>query len=269
MSEQARWLGGAVPPSWGVDVAAALSLKRRQDKTIRSRPTAFSLVSNLIGNEVWPVQNQGSRGTCNAFATVAAEEYVHHRRRGWVHRAIEPVGGALLRGHPQHCIFRHWRDFGPTYQQSYEENGATFIAQSALALEKIRHSRRSILTIRSGQTGRILCGKHSFSGVMDASSRKVESSKLFHNIVEAERGPLYGLEKIWRIDPGSNTVSDIFLKALQEGFPVVAGFAVLQDEGMAAWFGPLAENYGRVTYPSDSVVANLKRAGVTLYAFWL
>jgi len=77
MTEKRFTYGAAIPGNW--TVAGAIGAARAApEPVVRTDFSDRNLAAGLMSGGGWPVRDQGPRGTCNAFAVVAAEELVLH-----------------------------------------------------------------------------------------------------------------------------------------------------------------------------------------------
>lgn len=262
MVDRKSRLGCAVPPSWQLDIPIAVANQDNRRSAFHHTPSEpINLAAPLIGNDAWPAVNQDTRGTCNAFATVAAEElthFIHGPKYSSVVSLSEEQFYAAIRAVSFSEI---GVELDEETEREYLRNGATFIAQSHIALISSGIAEERLLPYEPHRAINYFVENLPDEVVRNAATRKVASSAIFHNIVEATRGPLIGLDKTWRVDLDDQPTSEIILDALRNGFPVVAGFAILDGVGWGAWFGPAADDYGKVSYPYDSYLPGLNRVG--------
>lgn len=243
--------GAALPEEWNAVEALNAAQLRQQQKTIPLDHVPVTEPINiaqkqgidLITSGDWPVRDQAHRGTCNAFAAVAAEELSNWRETG----IMEPYSEEYL--------------YAATRKQSLsglnadackvKKKGTTFLRQVKDAL-------------RPAQKGLVRAGDPDY----DASPETTENyavarapsphavitphGSYAHDVFER---PVVGPNSVWREGPTEGTtVVDIFLNQLQKGVPVVASFAILEGPGARAFTSSDARAYGVVSYPHISIV---------------
>ncbi|MBE9640661.1 C1 family peptidase [Salipiger mangrovisoli] len=267
--------GGAAPPAWGVEMACdacrAASGPRHErchegphgTSEQRELP-AVDLASDLIRSGRWAARDQGARGTCTAFAVVAAEELWRYRNRDAAEASADflPLSEEYLYS----AIWRSsYADVGISRPQGeaerLEAEGATYLAQAVLALQTCGLCRADLVPYEEDRAANFRHPRFADCVEQEAGSRRIATGGLVHNIVDLEEGPTVGLDKIWKHARGDRLTSQVLHEALAAGSPVVAAFATLDQIGHGTWFGPEAQLYGKVIYPSDQYLRGLRPDG--------
>lgn len=260
--------GGAVPPAWGVEMACeACHEDPLGPGTCHSHgegKEAVDLAGDLIGSGLWVPRDQGSRGTCTAFAVVAAEELWHFRNgdgtggtAGFQALSEEYLYSAIWRfSYEEAGVRRTAVDI-----RDLEADGATYLAQAKLALERFGVCSGELVPYGDDKATNFRHTQFDDAIEDEAAGRRVAPGTLVHNIVDIEQGPATGLDRIWKHARGNRRTSDVLREALAEGSPVVAAFATLDRIGRGTWFGPEAQLYGKVIYPSDRYLRGMQPDG--------
>ncbi|MDG1531169.1 MAG: hypothetical protein P8Q99_07425 [Paracoccaceae bacterium] len=208
--------------------------------------------STLIGGEdfhlnKWLVRDQSNRGTCNAFAVVAAEELSRSLNSGTIGPLSEEYLYAEMRSQPLPPVVTEEAD-----KTLIEESGATFLLQAVQPM-------KSEKLFKAGDTkydeDRFLASNFDV-GLAPSSAEKVtKHSEYVHNIWKK---PNVGLSDNWFNDIlQGETVVSTFLEQIQNNVPVVASFALFDGVGSGVFTSPEARLYGRARYPLPSIVKDL------------
>jgi len=247
--------GAALPPSW--DLGAVLDFGRQGGASVFDYTDVnVNLAENLLAPGDWAIRDQGARGTCNAFAVVAAEELVRYRRdpRDPVMPLSEEQFYASIRKIPPACV-----GINLTAKQlaKQSDTGTTYLAQAAKALVDFGICRADLLPYQNKDFDIGFATETVPDTAMtDAAARRLLPGQLTHNIIDIKVGSP-PKDTVW-VDPIDSSVSDIFIQKLLDGLPVVASFAILSGGGQASWHGPEARWWGKVRYPRGSKLETLQ-----------
>lgn len=258
--------GGAIPQGWRVEDAARDAQERIARNRFflpRSIPGGGGLLADvdpfdrtvnvaqtengdLIASGDWPVRNQAHRGTCNAFATVAAEELYNWHRNGNLVNFSEEYLYAATRQQPL---------VGLTVDAAkFEKDGATFLQQVRNAL---RDAPISIVPAGNPPYDTDPDRKRNFTIEINPNAPAVTTRgwSYTHDIFDR---PVVSENSKWRHDVlNGKRVSDTFLDQLHNGIPVIASFAVLGGPAAGVWNNAKTRRSGIVSYPKYS---NLKES---------
>lgn len=254
--------GGGVPPGWSVRNA----LGNRGRRLARTRgnelfsPRLLVGPSNHMQPSDWPVRDQGTRGTCSAFALAAAEELVETNER----RKMTDLSEEFLYAHMREDIFGHLEEIGVDVamidQEEILRSGGTFLWGGVRALEV--HGiceERFAKYDKSKSPENYTMSEFSDDAVTNSKARRRHQSEFEHDITKE---PTAGDDRFWVNKSNDVAVSSVLAKKIQQGLPVAASFAVLSGIGTQAWESDLARHWGKVKYPPDSyAAANLKPIG--------
>lgn len=197
----------------------------------------------------WPVRHQHARGTCNAFAVVAAEEVRRFIESG--ETSYEPLS-------EEHLYDKAWRmpltrvPKPPTgiAKKIFERQGGTYLGQVMDVL--IQNGLADAADAPYDPDALVKPPEQSkvFSGLnaQQVLGRKVEEDQLFHDIAQ---------EKIdfinqWKKGSPRVSLADFFVRRLADGKPVAAAFPIL-NEAEYVWTGEYARTSGHVRYPPDKI----------------
>lgn len=242
-------LAGVGPRPKGA--AARKQPKRLQYKTVML--VDDDVVGNLLADGKWPVRDQNARGTCNAFAMVAAEELARHRKRP--HKPMKMLSEehfyAAIRKIPQDRSILHIteQDVAANVQ-----TGATYLLQVKDALVQFGLCTADLLPYQPDAAPNSYVDPLTKAVRKDAAKRRLKKRKIVHNIMDSSRsaGPPHDIT--W-LQPRKRRVSSQFIKKLRKGVPVVAAFAIVSD---GSWLGYQAEDLGQITY---NVPLDMTKAG--------
>ena len=273
--------GGGVPSTWTTQTALFLgeesnNLALRNVLTIETDLSSHTDTAMCPEepqaklNEIWHVPDQGTRGTCTAFAVKAAEELWRYRNRTSEDpEELVPLSAEFLyskmRDHSYTCVGVEVPD-----QQLEKQTrlGATYIAQARRALATAGVCPEFLAPYDASQAVAFRQKKFSETATDRAMELKVEESIFEHDIVQVTKGRPIGTGKVWRNrknyhqDDGEPiTTSKIFHDALAKGSPIVAAFALLNSEGKTAWVGARTRLCGQVVYPTDEFITRLRPVG--------
>ncbi|MCB1342873.1 MAG: hypothetical protein KDK24_17755 [Pseudooceanicola sp.] len=258
---QGRFVGGAAPPpGWSVDAVLRAEREGGSVSVLDYSDKDSNLVENLLDTKSgWMIRDQGPRGTCNAFAVVAAEELVRSKRDG--HKPFQLFSEehlyAAMRAIPPDWVGLQANAKSTSFQ---DRTGTTFLAQAARALTDIGLCRRELMPYRKDRLkAGFVVKNRPFEADNDAAQRRLEAREITHNIVEIDAPVTSQLDIRWKT-PLNGTVADLFVAKLKQGLPVVAAFAIVSNGGVNAWFGPEARQFGKVRYPSSDRLAGAEAA---------
>ncbi|MEM8730671.1 MAG: hypothetical protein AAGF79_12200 [Pseudomonadota bacterium] len=200
----------------------------------------------------WTPRSQGRRGTCTAFAVVAAEELYHARQSGT--QSIVPLSEEFLYQRMRLEQFLPELGLEQEVLDYLKETGATFLDQARQVLQEEGLCRRALIPYRShpllpSDYTVDLDAETETAALQDAASRKA----VFEHNVWANPDGL-GKEKPWDDDIGSQTVSEIFRAQLAVGLPVVASVMIVRGSLLNGWDGVHAIRCGKVLYPSQDAL---------------
>lgn len=257
-----RTNAAAVPQGWNAaDSIEAAKAREQQFNLTQDNDGFLKFLSQtggprqstlIVGEDFhlnkWPVRDQSNRGTCNAFAVVAAEELSRSLNSGTIEPLSEEYLYAEMRRQPLPPVVTEEAD-----KTLIEESGATFLLQAVQPM-------KSEKLFKAGDTkydeDRFLAPNFDV-GLAPSSAEKVtKHSEYVHNIWKK---PNVGLSDNWFNDIlQGETVVSTFLEQIQNNVPVVASFALFDGVGSGVFTSPEARLYGRVRYPLPSIVKNLK-----------
>jgi hypothetical protein len=200
---------------------------------------------NLRG---WRVRNQHARGTCNAFAVVAAEEL---RRfivwKGYTPLSEEYLYEKALRKPPT----RVPNPVTGIAADRFKELGGTYLGQLADALIKDGIADAKDVAYKPFAPAKPPDEARVFESSVEsiAAGRKVEPAELFHDITSEGVGP----KRRWANGTLGPNLVDFFVNQLSKERPVAAAFAIL-NEAEYVWTGEYARASGHIRYPTDKIV---------------
>ena len=251
-----RFSGGAMPSSWSMAVPKELGARAADFKSFLP-PEPIDLVADTGGYDTWKVRDQGHRSTCTAFAVAAAEELVnrtHHRDRN-VQLSVEhlysqirmvPLSDTGIKLEDREAV-------------AIVQSGATFIKQAELALLRGGTAPETLMPYDVGRPASFFEMNITQDALDAGQAAKPQQQDLTHNIVDVEGGDLWGDMKIWKTPLTLGPVSEVFLNALRDKYPVVAGFVMLSGLGIGSWLGQRAVRYGEVIYPNPPTAETLRK----------
>lgn len=234
--------GGGIPGGWTTEKILRSNARIENEVGFRDLPAYYdiNLASDLMDR--WPIREQGmNRGTCNAFAAVAAEELAIYRDDPG--QGLQPLSEEFL-----YTLMR--RDHPPSFPVADDvttqsaTTGATFLDQAKQVIEEVGLCDRSLMPYNDD---RLLPPNHTEDpapGAMaNAAPRKRKMVCNTWKSADASDGP-----DRWRTNPGNQSISEIFLERLEDGTPVVASFPIFDLSRRGAWTNRTAEDRGRVSY---------------------
>jgi hypothetical protein len=206
-----------------------------------------NLQERLTNAHPWPVRNQFERGTCNAFAVVAAEE---------LFRFIEGGETELEKFSEEHLYSKSRLkpfDRVPDPPQgdaltAIQALGGTFLGQVMDALIDDGLADAADAEYDSNAPVNFQVSVFKMRVEERAKQRRVEEKQLFHDITEAK----VGVDREWVHGTRRANLVEFFANQLSKGFPVVASFAILNDAEYV-WKDDYAQASGHIRYPTDEV----------------
>lgn len=261
MSNKFNLRGSGVPPAWSV-LAAVSNKGVLPDRGIQKDLFANRLLvgpGSSMNAADWTVRDQGTRGTCNAFAIVAAEELVETNQRG----AMPDLSEEYLYAHLRQNIFSPLDgaevNLDAIDQDEIEASGATFLISGPTALHKhgVCEERFAIYD-KAKQPVNYTLKPIPAAASENAVQRRRPLDTFEHDIT---KDPETGDGRFWANNGTGFAPSALFARKIQEGLPVVASFAILSSPGDQAWTGRRAVRWGIVSYPSDAEAALLEPIG--------
>jgi len=234
--------GAGVPCDWtvGAATAAGAAAGRRQVPP-GGAGARVNLAAGLIADGVWPVRDQGHRGTCNAFAVVAAEELADFHQTGSLPRYAEED---LYRAMRAVSLADAGLDAGQADAAALARTGATFLAQARVALA------RGGLVEACGQPYALdpLLPVNHVAPAPDRPRPGVNTALPRRHAIAASSRVRPAID--WGPGlPGSQTLAEIFLEALHRKLPVVAAVPILAVPGADVFTSAEAVQFGRAAYP--------------------
>ncbi len=217
--------------------------------------------TDLLQPGAWDVRFQGARGTCNAFAAVAAAELFDFHRGG--SSAFTPFSEEYLYARTQSIDVQSLgMDPGDEGYDNFEESGATFLGQVRLAIEQGGNCRRDLVKYDPDKEKnfRIRMEDLPADATADAAQpgRKVAKED-FHYGITAE--PEIGTGKVWEEGGENGAVAALFARLLKQKIPIVASFAILGRKKKMWDGGRLPKKWGEIEYPKESIANTLTPTG--------
>lgn len=242
-------LGGAVPPNWSTRVSRSAEVYSSKSGSPMVGRTAVDLVQNgsfgdLVSRRAWKVRDQSERGTCTAFAVVAAEELYRRPQQDAAKPEFlseEHLYAAIRSTHP-----RDDAGVAVTDDQIAKNNkdGSTYLAQAREALINQGLCARELMEYEDEEDIAYYVKDIPSYAVEDAALRKIARTELVHNIIDIDNGNLPPYETTW-INTLQTPLADVFWLQLSQGIPIVASFAILDIKD---WFEGIARDWGEVKY---------------------
>jgi hypothetical protein len=242
---------GSGVPQWSSaqvqnELVGQVSVFTEVNKGLRSRK---DLSEALRDKHEWPVRHQHARGTCNAFAMVAAEE---------LRRFIESGKNSYTQLSEEYLYDKAWRkNFTrvpepPTglAKEIFARQGGTYLGQvmDALIKDGLADAEDAPYdpdaAVKPPERSKVFSGLD----VPKALGRIVEEDKLFHDIAQKKVDSI----RQWKRDTGRASLADFFVRQLEDDKPVAAAFAILNDAEYV-WTGNYARASGHVRYPTDEI----------------
>lgn len=192
----------------------------------------------------WPARNQGpSRGTCNAFAMVAAEELWHFREtNGTLATFSEEYAYATTRSRNGLEALNLDSQKEAELQDKMSEDGSTFLFQAGNAMKSDGLISRDAVMYDADPRRPANFQVPLPNGVFNVPV----NGELIHDI-DTNRPKSTRSTQIWR-SGDTRSSSERIREALAEGVPVVAAFYFLDYPYDIAWYGLNAQVYGLVRY---------------------
>ena len=258
MSNPIHSFGSAIPAGWSVrDTLKRIHQEFGVESSSEDIYKDKDLLGDLINPDFWRVRDQGRRGTCNAFAVCAAEEL-------WTYHNSDPgklvdLSEEYLYAKTRAISFdRVGIDISDDDRIRFEQSGATFLKQVQLAIDEHGVCAEEKLRYDPGRPANFVVTRITNDAELDAADRKVPKQVFVHDVM---RKPEVGDNHLWLSNTGNLRTSAILARLIQDGRPVVASFAILEEVGGNAWDSNLIWDYGEVKYPSDEVAEKLKPIG--------
>lgn len=255
MARRKAAYGGGAVANWPVGAAAHAKVPHEAKPfpagAARPPRAAVDLLRDDLHDQhtpgkCWPVRDQLDRGTCTAFAVVAAEELFRNR-------AVEPE---LAERYSEEQLYASMRSVDPRTAgviaddyllEETEANGATYLAQARYALVNQGLCHAEVLDYHDFDDPTFFFDPLPDDAVADALDRRVPETDLVHNIINSKDYPWEPGNTHW-VRPIKKKVSEIFWRKLKDGIPVVAAFPILEE---ADWFRGGARNFGKIRYPNE------------------
>ncbi|MGJ5621394.1 C1 family peptidase [Sulfitobacter sp. MF3-043] len=257
MAQRRYVFGGGVPAGW----SSSITIDFMKGAGISRNDSFFKdkdLLGTLISTNNWPVRDQGTRGTCNAFAVAAAEELLGHNMSG----ALKNLSEEYLYGKMQGYGLDPLRDIGVNLsdidEQALAESGGTFLEQARMTLIKNGLCSEASVEYQSNAATNHFETVFPEPAEIEASSSKIAEGKLAHDIVQR---PKPAKLNPWLRSSTEQPISEVLAEKIQSGLPAAASFAILSGTGKQAWTGRRARHLGKVEYPSDTVARELTAIG--------
>lgn len=212
--------------------------------------TQLDGAADLLSDGLWNVRNQGRRGTCNAFAAVAAEELwaFHNKNR----TTITPLSEEFLYAQTRVVPFADVDiNLEATAAAKLKASGGTFLAQTGIAIHQTGVCAANLMEYQPDQTVAFYEKDIPQQAVDDAASRNDPPAEFDHNITKRAE---VGLHKAWRHELPASRISAVFIDALKNKRPVIASFAILAREDWI-WTDDAAKSFGHVRYPHPQIAA--------------
>lgn len=241
---------GSRVPSWSFN-RALVELENKEVQGFRNSQIdpSSDLSIDLWRDHGWAVRHQHARGTCNAFAVVAAEELRRFHDSGKT--AFTPLSEEHLYAKARGKRADRLIGGGNQAAQEALEDGGTFLGQMLDAL--IENGLADAADVEYRPYADIDFAIADFDPQIEgkAEQRTVSEDQLTHDITRA----VVGIEREWLNESKRPKLADFFARQLTLGKPVVAAFAILNDAEYA-WTGQYARASGHVRYPTDRIVAD-------------
>ncbi len=263
MRRAGRASGGGIPTGWmAKDAIAAADIRRQSVQTfftsssppdensepeIQFRTLSFSLVGGLAQTQElvtsgnWPARDQAHRGTCNAFAFVAAAELIAWQETGVLPRYSEEQLYTVTRNQPLAGLASSQADVN-----AIKDAGTTF-------LQQVRDA------VLSDQPALVLGNEGEYRTDGDLPVNHEEPTKPSPTVVDISHwsfkhdiyvAAVNSGDPVWRGDtPQDTTLQELFLSQLQQGNPVVASFPILPGRGRRAFTAGPARRLGITSFP--------------------
>lgn len=251
MSRDNVALGGAVPPNWSFNTSRRTDNSASTSEAPPATRNAVNVLQNddvgdLIAANGWPVRDQYDRGTCTAFAVVAAEELYRRLKPAatWDLLSEEHLYAAIRSFHPRD-------DAGVAVSDDQvaknNRDGATYLAQAREALIKRGLCASAVMAYERDRHVAYYVKDVPALAAADAEDRTVAREGLVHNIIDIENGDLPPRPTTW-IHRLQNPLADVFWLQLSQNVPVVASFAIMD---LHDWFDDTAWDWGEIRYDAD------------------
>ncbi len=247
----AMYFSTAVPQGWTANnIEAKLSVRSRIFPVPKSLlPQEQNLLNLLKTPQSWEVRHQHGRGTCNAFAAIAAQELFR------MIRGEDTEPSDLSEEHLYAKTRAVDYDVVPgkipiAAQHEFDKTGGTFLAQVRVALQEHGMALEEQVPYRPSAAVNYVAQHIPEEVDQKARERRVEHS-LIHDITDATigEGRLW-----WRLKDEIDLLL-LFAYHLKQGFPVVASFAIPAD-CQYVWAGELAYATGQVRYPPLGIIGD-------------
>lgn len=235
-------------PQWSLNQSLEnLAVARFNVFRNKSVDQDVNLKDRLTNVHPWPVRHQHGRGTCNAFAAVAAEELFRFIESGG--QRFVPYSEEYLYSKSRVKSFKRVPDPPQgAALKTFQENGGTFLGQVMDAL--IDNGLADAADAKYDPDAKVNYQVAAFKTEVEdrAKHRTVEEIQLFHDITDAKVGE----DREWHHNTARAVLVEFFADRLSKGIPVVATFAILNDAEYV-WTGEYARTSGHVRYPPDGV----------------
>lgn len=232
--------GACTPPGWTLEGAREMP----HDQTAAELPQSrINLLDDVMSHVDWPLGDQAGRGTCNAFAVVAAEEL--YRMRQSKAQTMQLFSQEHFYSAIRQCTFEKiGMQVTDDVKRAQHTQGLTFLAQAKQALIDFGLCQDTLMPTLETDDPAFFVQEIPDAVAKDAASRWLDADALEHNIIDVRTGAAPPQNLTWVTALRSNIVT-LFKDKLAHGIPVVASFAIL-DKG--SWFSNTAEQWGKVRY---------------------
>ncbi len=227
-------------------------------------PAELNLAEMLMDGEKWPVRNQHHRNTCIAFCAAAFVELREYLKTGSlpISDVSEEFLYAMISAVDYDDVIS---DITHEEMAHYDETGGRFLAQARCAL--VRGALVPEADLPYNAEAAIQVGHVTEPDAALLEKAKSSAIEGLTNMIAKKKADalVVGPDRLWAKDKADHgqtlEVTRTFLKLLQDGKPVLAGFPLLRGWMREIWFGGKVFETGVVRYPRPSELQDLRIAG--------
>ena len=239
----------ATPPGWSAERVKSNIQTNEIDVLVNAplKKATKDLSAKIRSTGQWSVRNPHRRGTCNAFASVAAEELF------WFEAvdAIEPVAMSEEFLHAKSRAAAPPTTVTQEDRERIKNSGGTFLTQVKHALsENGMATAQEVPYLTYARPD--YEEKNISQEILLAAKDRVNKTRLIQDMTSAT----VGANRIWPNLKRGLSIAEIFADRLLQGFPVVASFAILH-RGEYVWNGQLALARGEIRYPEEGLKGDI------------
>lgn len=245
--------GAAIPGAWTANAAAlGARICYRLNPGAQDLPR-ISLLESL-GPRVWPVRDQGHRGTCNAFAVTAAEELAEALATGLPLRPLSEE--ALYTEMAAIPMASLTVPPSPAQIERFEREGATFLEQ---ALRVIAPRGLALAGDRDYDSDPLLPVNHRKPPATGPRQPPAPGG-FVHDVALS---PDLSQPVVWArgVLGAGRTLGQMFHRALSGGRPVVVALPLFEVPGSDLVSSAAARRFGRASYPPTRLTRSLRATG--------